>query len=70
MTLEPLKRIIVNEDEEGTQTARLPNNQEMMNKINEIIEYVNMIGTKVTELEKKESKQKLNNSGFKPRASR
>jgi len=70
MSIELLKRIIVNEDEKGTQIARLPNNQEMMNKINEIIEYVNMIGTKVTELGKKESKQKLNNSGFKPRASR
>lgn len=70
MTIEPLKRIIVNEDEEGIQTTRLPNNQEMMNKINEVIKYVNMIGMKVAKLEERVPKQKLKDSGFKPKTSR
>ncbi|OJT57362.1 hypothetical protein [Bacillus licheniformis] len=70
MTIEPLKRIIVNEGEEGIQTARLPNNQEMMNKINEVIKYVNMIGMKVAKLEERVPQKKLNDSGFKPKTSR
>lgn len=39
--LKPLQRIIVSNDEDGTQVSRLPNNQEMMNKINEIINHIN-----------------------------
>ncbi|MED2185385.1 hypothetical protein [Bacillus wiedmannii] len=37
--MEELKRIIVEDKEDGTQVSRLPNNEEMMNKINELIRY-------------------------------
>lgn len=37
--MEELKRIIVEDKEDGTQTSRLPNNEEIMNKINELIRY-------------------------------
>lgn len=37
--MEELKRIVVEDREDGTQVTRLPNNEEMMNKINEIIRY-------------------------------
>lgn len=41
MGIKPLERIIVETKEDGTQIARLPNNQEMMQKINEVINFVN-----------------------------
>lgn len=37
--MEELKRIIVEDKEDGTQISRLPNNEEIMNKINELIRY-------------------------------
>lgn len=37
--MEELKRIIVEDKEDGTRVSRLPNNEEMMNKINELIRY-------------------------------
>ncbi|MFE4764405.1 hypothetical protein [Bacillus mycoides] len=37
--MEELRRIIVEDKEDGTQLSRLPNNEEMMNKINELIRY-------------------------------
>jgi len=37
--MEELKRIVVEDRGDGTQVTRLPNNEEMMNKINEIIRY-------------------------------
>lgn len=36
-----LQRIIIESKEDGTQISRLPSNEEMMNKINEIINHVN-----------------------------
>ncbi|MES9681764.1 hypothetical protein ABWK22_02365 [Gottfriedia acidiceleris] len=66
MPIESLKRIIVSEDEDGTQTSRLPNNQEMMDKINEVIKYVNMIDMKVTGMAHTMHKQEVKNM-FKPR---
>jgi len=44
--LNELKRIIMNTDKEGIQISRLPNNEEMMNKINEIVRYVNQLENK------------------------
>lgn len=41
--IKELKRIIVEEREDGTQVTRLPNNAEMMNKINEIVREVNKL---------------------------
>jgi len=41
MPIKELQRIIVENREDGTQVTRLPNNEEMMNKINEIVRYVN-----------------------------
>ena len=49
MAIEPLKRVIVNEDENGTQTTRLPNNQEMMDKINELIKHVGNMDARMRE---------------------
>jgi hypothetical protein len=66
MAIEPLKRIVVSEDDEGTQTTRLPNNLEMMNKINEIIKYVNMIDMKVVGIGVKVQKQEMKDM-LKPR---
>lgn len=37
--MEELKRIIVEDKEDGTQISRIPNNEEIMNKINELIRY-------------------------------
>ncbi|WP_426940719.1 hypothetical protein ACQCPO_30675 (plasmid) [Bacillus mycoides] len=37
--MEELKRIVVEDKEDGTQMSRLPNNEEIMNKINELIRY-------------------------------
>ncbi|PEL97689.1 hypothetical protein CN604_18675 [Bacillus wiedmannii] len=37
--MEELKRIVVEGREDGTQISRLPNNEEIMNKINELIRY-------------------------------
>ncbi|MGG2091319.1 hypothetical protein AB1283_00955 [Bacillus sp. S13(2024)] len=39
--IQPLKRIVIENREDGTQVTRLPNNEEMMDKINEIIKCVN-----------------------------
>jgi hypothetical protein len=36
-----LRRIIVRTDWDGTQVSKLPDNETMMNKINEIIRYIN-----------------------------
>lgn len=41
--MEELKRIIVEDREDGTQISRLPNNEEIMNKINELIKYTKRI---------------------------
>ncbi|OOR30253.1 hypothetical protein [Bacillus cereus] len=41
--MEELKRIIVEDKEDGTQISRLPNNEEMMNKINELIRYTKQL---------------------------
>lgn len=38
-----LTRIIIENREDGTQVTRLPNNEEMMNKINEIVRQVNQL---------------------------
>ena len=43
MPLQPLTRIIVSNNEDGLQTSRLPNNQEMMDKINEMVNFVNRL---------------------------
>jgi hypothetical protein len=36
-----LHRIIVETDKVGTQVSKLPSNEDMMNKINKIIRYIN-----------------------------
>lgn len=36
-----LKRTIVENFDDGTQVSKLPDNQEIVNKINEIIKYIN-----------------------------
>jgi hypothetical protein len=36
-----LERIIVQYGEDGTQISKLPSNEDMFNKINEIIRYIN-----------------------------
>ncbi|MEC2645574.1 hypothetical protein [Bacillus thuringiensis] len=41
--MEELKRIIIEDKEDGTQVSRLPNNEEMMNKINELIRYTEQL---------------------------
>ena len=43
MSINKLDRVIVSHGVNGTQTSRLPDNEEMMNKINEIVELVNKI---------------------------
>lgn len=43
MGIKPLQRIIVSNDADGTQVTKLPSNEEMMNKINEIIRVVNKL---------------------------
>lgn len=37
--MEELKRIVMEDREDGTQITRRPNNEEMMDKINELIRY-------------------------------
>jgi hypothetical protein len=59
MPLQPLTRIIVSNNDNGLQTSRLPNNQEMMDKINEIVNFVNRLERE------KQSKEIV---GFKPRS--
>lgn len=39
--IEPLKRVIIENNEDGTQVTRLPNHEEVVNKVNEIIKYLN-----------------------------
>ncbi|MDZ5480427.1 hypothetical protein ACQKN7_28575 [Bacillus cereus] len=41
--MEELKRIVVEDREDGTQITRLPNNEEMMEKINELIRYTKQL---------------------------
>lgn len=41
--IKELKRIIVQNNADGTQLTRLPNQEEMMNKINEIVREVNKL---------------------------
>ncbi|UUV47078.1 hypothetical protein [Bacillus phage vB_BanS-Thrax5] len=41
--IKELERIILEDREDGTQVTRLPNNQEMMDKINEIVKQVNYL---------------------------
>lgn len=41
MTINKLTRIIQESYPDGTQVSRLPNNEEIINKINEIITYLN-----------------------------
>lgn len=41
LMIKPLERIVINNSEDGIQTSRLPNNEEMMNKINEIVNCIN-----------------------------
>lgn len=41
--IKELERIIVENREDGTQVTRLPNNEEMMQKINQIIKQVNYL---------------------------
>ncbi|WP_243523690.1 hypothetical protein [Bacillus pseudomycoides] len=41
--MEVLKRIVVEDKEDGTQVSGLPNNEEIINKINELIRYVNWL---------------------------
>ncbi|MGV4321249.1 hypothetical protein [Bacillus mojavensis] len=43
MAIRKLTRVIVETSEDGTQTTRLPNNQEIMNKINEIVDFCNRL---------------------------
>lgn len=47
MPLQHLKRIVIENKGDGTQVTRLPNNQEMMDKINEIVSYINGIENKI-----------------------
>lgn len=41
--IKELERIVIETKEDGTQTTRLPNNEEMMSKINDIIKQVNYL---------------------------
>ncbi|AGI11942.1 toxin [Bacillus phage vB_BanS-Tsamsa] len=41
--IKELERIIIEDNLDGTQTTRLPNNAEMMEKINEIVKQVNFL---------------------------
>lgn len=43
MPIQPLKRLIIDNSDDGLQVTRLPNNEEMMFKINEIIAFVNKL---------------------------
>ena len=55
-----LERIIIESNNDGTQISRLPNNEEMMYKINEIINVVNRLNGYVSEI-----KEKNENNPFK-----
>lgn len=41
MKIKPLERVVVETDNNGSQITRLPNNEEMVDKINEIIRVMN-----------------------------
>ncbi|MEX3713398.1 hypothetical protein ABFV99_13420 [Cytobacillus horneckiae] len=41
MPIQPLERIVVKNTKDGFQTTKLPSNEDMMNKINEIVRLVN-----------------------------
>lgn len=43
MYIKELERIVVESNEDGIQISRLPNNEEIMNKINEIVRCINHI---------------------------
>jgi hypothetical protein len=70
MTIEKLKRIVVEESEDGTQTTKLPSNLDMMNKINEIIDVINILDMKLiavgVKVEKQERRE-VHRDIFKPR---
>ncbi|WP_231040450.1 hypothetical protein [Bacillus velezensis] len=60
MTIKKLTRVIVETKEDGTQITRLPNSQEIMNKINEIIDFCNR-------LDKEKQSKPVDVRGFEPR---
>ncbi|EML6324910.1 hypothetical protein [Bacillus cereus] len=39
--IEPLRRVIIENNADGTQVTRLPNHEEVVKKVNEIIIYLN-----------------------------
>ena len=43
MTLQPLREVLVETKKDWTHVCRMPNNEEIMNKINEIIDVVNKL---------------------------
>ncbi|MGG0308309.1 hypothetical protein ABEY43_07155 [Priestia megaterium] len=61
-----LNRIITNTEEDGTQISRLPNNQEVMDKINEIVKIVNLQERTINQLRSEHNSRFLNGS-FKPK---
>ncbi|AVM26155.1 hypothetical protein FZC68_10485 [Bacillus pumilus] len=56
----PLKRVPVEKAEDGIEISRLPNNEEIIDKVNEIVRFVNT-------LEKKKADKPINNSFLKTR---
>ncbi|MFP3344503.1 hypothetical protein R0K30_02405 [Bacillus sp. SIMBA_154] len=46
MPIKPLKRVIVESTEEGIEISRLPNNEEIAHKVNEIVRFVNTLESK------------------------
>lgn len=44
----PLKRVITENNLDGTQVSRLPNNEEIMNKINEMVRFLNSLPKECT----------------------
>lgn len=41
--LKEIERVVVENREDGTQVSRLPNTEEVMEKINEIVKYCNQL---------------------------
>ncbi|MEY8695922.1 hypothetical protein AB9M90_15295 [Bacillus safensis] len=46
MSIKPLKRVIIKSTEDGIEISRLPNNEEIVSKINEIARFVNTLENK------------------------
>lgn len=46
--IKPLQRIVIGNEDNGNQTSRLPNQEEMMDKINQIITVVNELDSHKT----------------------